>query len=65
MTRAEYIAYLEGWGARLAGETNRANPYASRNGDGVQRHRWYDGWYDRFFWDKYRNDPIWKKRDRK
>jgi hypothetical protein len=39
-------AYEQGRRAFREGVRNRYNPHPSRNGHGLKRQRWFDGWYD-------------------
>ena len=64
MTALEYSAYLTGWEDQRTGEPSSKCPFPRRDGEGVLRARWYDGWYDSFFWNKY-HDVIWRKRTKK
>lgn len=52
-------SYKEGVAAHLSGEPQSNNPYPSQAGKGLDRTRWFNGWYDSWRIGKWgRNDPT-------
>jgi hypothetical protein len=58
----ELAAYDAGYEARKAGAHVDDNPYkqGTREDIGMLRRRWFDGWYDCKYWQKY-FDPLWER----
>ncbi len=56
MTVAKQTPYKEGRAACKANKSADDCPHDSRNGHSHQRQRWFDGYYDQFFFEKY-GDP--------
>lgn len=58
----EQAAYDAGYEACKAGAHIDDNPYkqGTRHDIGMLRKRWYDGWLDCDFWQRY-FDPLWER----